>query len=96
MYEAVISIVQAKGGIIRMEEYLIKNTTRAQREQIVKEALGYSDVGCDDAGGAYGYDMYQDYIDGKREIDEITRSFRANYVHGDMEKPSTGGCSYQR
>ena len=25
-----------------MEEYLIKNTTREQREQIVKDSLGYS------------------------------------------------------
>ena len=32
-----------------MEEYLIKNTTREQREQIVKDSLGYSELGCDDA-----------------------------------------------
>ena len=28
-----------------MEEYLIKNTTREQREQIVKDSLGYSELG---------------------------------------------------
>ena len=39
-----------------MEEYLIKNTTREQREQIVKDSLGYSELGCDDAMD--GYDMY--------------------------------------
>ena len=38
-----------------MEEYLIKNTTREQREQIVKDSLGYSELGCDDAMD--GYDM---------------------------------------
>lgn len=79
-----------------MEEFLIKNTTRAQREQIVKDALGYSDVGCDDVAGAYGYDMYEDYIEGRREIEEITQAFRANYVHGDMEKPASTGCNYQK
>lgn len=33
-----------------MDEYLIKNTTREQREQIVKDSLGYSDLGCDEWG----------------------------------------------
>lgn len=28
-----------------MESYLIKDTTREQREQIVRDSLGYSDVG---------------------------------------------------
>ena len=36
-----------------MEEYLIKNTTREQREQIVKDSLGYSELGCDDAMDGY-------------------------------------------
>ena len=45
-----------------MEEYLIKNTTREQREQIVKDSLGYSELGCDDAMD--GYDMYLPYIEG--------------------------------
>ena len=27
-----------------MDKFLIKNTTREQREQIIKESLGYSDV----------------------------------------------------
>ncbi len=80
----------------RMEEYLIKNTTKTQREQIVKDALGYGEVGCDEAAGSYGYDMYQDYIDGIREIDEITRSFRTAYVHGDMDRPERSACGYQK
>ena len=55
-----------------MEEYLIKNTTREQREQIVKDSLGYSELGCDDAMD--GYDMYLPYIEGIKELREITRS----------------------
>ena len=48
-----------------MDKFLIKNTTRAEREQIVKEALGYSDIGCDDAMD--GYDMYVPYIEGEKD-----------------------------
>ena len=31
-------------------------------------------------------DMYQDYIDGKKEIREINMEFNARYVRGDMDK----------
>lgn len=78
-----------------MEEFLIKKTTRQQREQIVKESLGYSDIGCDECGGAYGYDMYQPYIDGEKELSEITQEFRASYVK-DMEREERGGCGFGR
>lgn len=79
-----------------MQEFLIKNTTREQREEIVRQSLGYSDVGCEECSGAYGYDMYQDYIDGKKELEEITAAFRANYVRGYMEKPEQNGCGYAK
>jgi hypothetical protein len=68
------------------EQFLIKNTTREQREKIVKESLSCGGGGCEDckACGAYGagdpYDMYQPYIDGKKEIDEINRTFNARYL----------------
>lgn len=78
-----------------MEEFLIKNTTRAQREQIVKDSLGYSDLSCDEGGGAYGYDMYEPYIDGKKELEEINREFRAYYLK-DMEREERGGCGMGR
>lgn len=79
-----------------MEDFLIKNTTKEQREQIVKDALGYSDVGCDDAGASMAYDMYQSYIDGEKELNEITMSYRANYIHGDMQRPMRSDCGYQK
>lgn len=79
-----------------MDDFLIKNTTKEQREQIVKESLGYSDVGCDDAGGSLGYDMYQSYIDGEKELHEITMQYRANYINGDRNRPMRANCEYQK
>lgn len=31
-----------------MDKFLIKNTTKEEREEIVKKSLGYSDIGCDE------------------------------------------------
>ncbi len=68
-----------------MEEYLIKNTTREQREKIVADSLGNIEASCD--GCASGVlEMYQPYIDGKMELSECTMSFNARYVKDmDME-----------
>jgi hypothetical protein len=71
-----------------VEQYLIKNTTREQREQIIKVALSCGGGGCENcsACGVYGagdpYDMYQPYIDGLQEIEDINREFRARYLRG--------------
>lgn len=73
-----------------MDEYLIKNTTREERERIVRESLGYSDLGCDDA--VDGYDMYVSYIEGKKELREITMEYQARYVK-DMEREERGRCN---
>ena len=78
-----------------MNKYLIKNTTKEQREQIVKEALGYSEFGCDEAGGRYGYDFYEPYINGEKEISELTQAFNASYV-SEHRTRNSGGCSYAR
>ena len=72
-----------------MEQFLIKNTTREQREKIVKDSLGYGDIGCDDAFDAY--DMYLPYIEGKKELREITMEYQTNYVK-DMECEERGRC----
>ena len=53
---------------------LIKNTTRAEREAIIRESM--------DCGGGSPWEMYQDYIDGKKEIAEINREYTARYVRG--------------
>ena len=38
-------------------------------------------------------DMYQDYIDGKREIRDINMAFRARYESG-VEGPERPECGY--
>lgn len=71
-----------------LEEYRIKNTTREQREEIVRKSLGCAGGGCENcsACGVYGaedpLDMYRPYIEGKKELDEISREFSTKYIHG--------------
>lgn len=72
-----------------MEKFLIKNTTREERERIVRESLCYSDIGCEDYGD--GYDMYIPYIEGKKELKEITMEYNARYVK-DMEREERRSC----
>lgn len=71
------------------ESYLIRDTTRAQREQIVKESLGYGDIGCEDCMD--GYEMYLPYIEGKKELKEITMEYRARYLKN-MDREERGRC----
>ena len=55
----------------KKEKYLIKNTTRARREEIVRMSLG-GDVcsgcaGCEGVGCGNVLEMYKDYIEGKKD-----------------------------
>ncbi len=61
-----------------MESILIADTTREQREKIVAESIGNINGACDGCMAGLA-DMYQDYIDGKREIRDINMAFRAQY-----------------
>ena len=69
-----------------MDEYLIKNTTREQRERIVRDSLSCGGGGCENCSGCgvYGagdpYEMYRPYIEVLKELSEISREFRANYL----------------
>ena len=74
-----------------MASYLIKDTTKEERAQIVADSLGNIDATCDGCMAGL-VDMYQDYIDGKKEIREITMEFNARYVKGDMDKDDKGSC----
>ena len=68
-----------------MKSLFIKDTTREEREKIIEESLGNINGSCD--GCAAGLvEMYQDYIDGKRELKEINMSFRTGYISG-VEEP---------
>lgn len=76
-------------------KYLIQDTTRAQREKLVADSLGNLSASCD--GCAAGIvEMYQDYIDGKKELRDVNREFRSGYVSGDegAERAPCGGNEY--
>jgi hypothetical protein len=70
-----------------MKSILIKDTTRAEREEIVRKAL-YGSCGaecefcsgCDNRGGGRIDSFYQPYIDGEKEISEINAEYRAPFV----------------
>jgi len=57
----------------------------------VEEALGFLGA-CDDCQSGLA-DMYDDYIYGLRELEEINMSFRRDYVR-DMKGPERTGCGY--
>ncbi len=61
---------------------LIKDTTREERERIVAQALGNINGSCDGCMSGLA-DMYQDYIEGIREIRDINKSFTAHYENGE-------------
>ena len=71
---------------------LISETTREEREKIVAESLGNINGACDGCMAGLA-EMYQDYIDGKKEIREINMAFRAQYESGE-EGPVKKGCVY--
>lgn len=74
-----------------MKSLLIQDTTQEERQKIVEEALGFLGS-CDDCQEGLT-DMYDDYIYGLRELEEINMSFRRNYVR-DMKGPERTGCGY--
>ena len=73
--------------------YLISETTKEERERIVAESLGNISGTCDGCSPGV-IEMYQDYIDGKRELRDINMEFRASYVSGDIDKKEKNGCGY--
>ena len=77
----------------KMNSILIKDTTKEEREQIVAESIGNINGSCDGCMAGLA-DMYQDYIDGKKEIRDINMEFRAAYESG-MEAPEKGNCGYK-
>lgn len=61
-----------------MKSILIKDTTKEERIALIREWIP-DDDGLE-ACEIDLWDMYRDYIDGKREIAEINASFRADYA----------------
>ena len=76
-----------------MNSILITDTTREEREQIVAESIGNIEGLCDGCSPGI-IEMYQDYIDGKKELREVNAEFRAGYVSGGRRE-TPGGCEWQ-
>lgn len=70
--------------------YLISETTREEREAIVAKSLGNISANCDGCMSGFA-EMYQEYIDGQKELREINMEFNARYVSG-KEVPGREGC----
>lgn len=74
--------------------YLISETTKEEREKIVADSLGNMNAVCDGCMAGLA-DMYQDYIDGRKELRQINMEFNARYVKGG-DRFSREGCVYQK
>lgn len=67
-------------------KYLIKDTTREEREEIVRRGLTCDTDGCAgcSACGIYGAgditEAYKDYIEGKAELSEISARYKGGSV----------------
>ena len=63
---------------------LIKDTTREERERIVREGLGCGGCagcdGCDVRGGGSTEEIYRPYIDGRKELAEINAEWHRGTV----------------
>ena len=69
-----------------MKSILIKNTTREEREAIIKNSMDCGG-GCENCsscwlGGGSPWDMYKDFIEGRKEIAEINMEYNARFVRG--------------
>ena len=71
----------------------IADTTREERERIVSESIGNLAGLCDGCSPGI-VEMYQDYIDGRKELREINAAFRAGFVSGARE-PERGPCAME-
>ena len=63
---------KSMGGLTEKMGYLIKDTTREEREAIVAESIGNISGSCDGCMAGLA-EMYQDYIDGKKELREVAK-----------------------
>ncbi len=75
-----------------MKSLLIADTTREEREAIVAESIGNIDGACDGCSPGL-IEMYQDYIEGRRELRDINMAFNARYTSG-ATGPTRSGCDY--
>lgn len=80
-----------KVGYKVVDGILIKDTTVEERKQIVKESLGNISASCDGCMARLS-EMYDEYIEGKKEIRDINMEFNGHYLRGDMDKGEKRSC----
>ncbi len=73
-----------------MKSLLIADTTREERERIVADSIGNIDGACDGCRPGL-IEMYQDYIEGRKELRQVNMEFNARYTSG-AEGPAREGC----
>ncbi len=61
-----------------MKSYLIADTTKVERIEIIKSWMPVED-GLEDCEVDI-FEMYRDYIDGRKEIVECNAAFQAGYL----------------
>ena len=71
---------------MEIKSILIRDTTREERERIIRESMDCGG-GCENCsscwlGGGSPWNIYQDYIDGKREIKDINMEYNEKYRQG--------------
>ncbi len=77
-----------------MKSILIADTTQAEREQIIADSVGNIDGLCDGCSPGL-LRMYQDYIEGRKELRQINMEFRASYTAG-AAGPEKSGCGFAK
>lgn len=78
-----------------MKSVLIKDTTKAERIELIRQWQEPED-GLEDCGIDL-FDMYRDYIEGVREISEINAGFHADYYEeADLQKQPGCGSGKDR
>lgn len=75
-----------------MKSIMIADTTREEREQIVAESIGNTDGACDGCSPGL-LRMYQEYIDGHKELREVNMEFQARYTSGAIGS-DRASCDY--
>jgi len=75
---------------------LIKDTTREERIEIVRRSLEDCEDGCDSCAGSDVEDVYNDYIEGRRELREINAEQTGHFLVSEGEMQRGGGCGMGR
>ena len=72
-------------------QMLQSNKRYEERKQIVEESFGNISASCDGCMAGLA-EMYQEYIDGTKEIRDINMEFNAHYIREDLDEKSKRSC----